>query len=78
MVKRAQPPSRTASATTASYFIRNTPTDLYQNYQREWSRFKHLLPGEHPRFSERQVIRKRMETIQKPQAKPKVSKMNVV
>lgn len=72
MVKKSQP-SRPVSATSASYYIRNTPTDLYQNYQKEWSRFKHLLPGEHPRFNERQVIRKRMETIQKPHPKPKVS-----
>ncbi|KAJ6647793.1 hypothetical protein Bhyg_03016 [Pseudolycoriella hygida] len=62
-------PSRTSSA---PYFIRNTPTDLYQNYQREWSRFKHLLPGENPRVNERQIVRKRMETIQKPQPKAKV------
>ncbi|KAG4066738.1 hypothetical protein HA402_012805 [Bradysia odoriphaga] len=70
VVKRSQ--SARPASTTPSYYIRNTPTDLYQNYQREWSRFKHLLPGEHPRFSERQVIRKRMETIQKSQTKPKV------
>lgn len=73
-MKRSQP-SRAASASTASYYIRNTPTELYQNYQREWSRFRHLLPGEHPRFNERQAIRKKMESIQKPQPKPKVSKM---
>jgi len=71
VVKRSQPP-RPNSAPVASYYIRNTPTDLYQNYQREWSRFKHQLPGESPRFNERQVVRKRMETIQKSHAKPKV------
>lgn len=76
VVKRSQP-TRPSSATTASSYIRNTPTDLYQNYQKEWSRFKHLLPGESPRSNERQIIRKRMETIQKPQPKPKVSKTRI-
>lgn len=64
----------TGTATTAtrrkSQLIRNTPTDLFLFYQRDWERFRNLLPGENSRSSVRAEVRRRME--HQPPPKPKV------
>lgn len=66
--------SRTTGTATANkrktHLIRNTPTDLYQFYQKDWERFRNLLPGENSRSSVRAEVRQRME--HKPPPKPKV------
>lgn len=68
-------PRSVGTATTVSkrknkLIIRNTPTDLFQFYQKGWERFRHLLPGENSRSSVRAEVRKRME--HQPPPKPKV------
>lgn len=63
----------TATTTTSKRktpLIRNTPTDLFLFYQKDWNRFRHLLPGENSRSSVRAEVRKRME--HQPPPKPKV------
>lgn len=40
--------------------IRNTPTDLYQKYQEDWTKFKAFIPGESDRMQVRQSIRRKM------------------
>lgn len=51
--------------------IRNTPTDLFQKYQEDWIKYKHLLPGENSRDEVREIVRKKFQ--QPTDRKPKVS-----
>lgn len=65
-----RPQTGTASQPAPPKLVRNTPTDLYQYYQRDWHRFKQQLPGESSRSSVRQAVRRMMET--EPPPKPRV------
>lgn len=62
--------TKSLSPTGGQHIIRNTPTDLYQYYQKDWKRFKNHIPGEHNRANVRSAIHKKME--HKPQPNPKV------
>lgn len=62
-----------STATTAKRtkpLIRNTPTDLFLFYQKDWERFRNLLPGENSRSSVRAEVHKRM--AHQPPPNPKV------
>lgn len=50
--------------------VRNTPTDLYQKYKRDWDKFKSYIPGENSRQSVRRSVRAKMH--QKVDEPPKV------
>lgn len=53
--------TETAATSCRTKLIRNTPTDLYQFYQKDWDRFRKYLPGENSRSSVRAEVRRRME-----------------
>lgn len=53
--------TETAATKYRTKLIRNTPTDLYQFYQKDWDRFRKYLPGENSRSSVRAEVRRRLE-----------------
>lgn len=57
-----RPPQRKSTGVKESKkLIRNTPTDLFQKYQEDWIKYKHLLPGENSREDVREVVRKKLQ-----------------
>lgn len=54
---------------TGGVFVRNTPTDLYQKYQEDWTKFKSFIPGENDRQNVRRSIRKKMQQKDEDDAK---------